>query len=140
MASTGGSAAGGTSAGSSPTAPLVRLPQDGPNELQTAYQIAVTRGSDEAVVWDSDEVASSAQAYVAYGGPALADGSREVVLGWPAAFGRIQAELRITPIPWPRPGCLDPETVCLPYPRSSAEPVSSMRQLSRQGDSGGVGS
>jgi alpha-L-rhamnosidase len=49
------------------------LPQDGPNELQTAYQIVVTRVADQVLVWDSDKVFSSAQAYVAYGGPALAN-------------------------------------------------------------------
>jgi alpha-L-rhamnosidase len=48
------------------------LPHDGPNEIQTAYQISVTRGSDALVVWDSGKVTSSAQAYVAYAGPALA--------------------------------------------------------------------
>jgi alpha-L-rhamnosidase len=85
-AATGGSPAGG----SSPAAPrgltvsdrarpmnvegaplFGWLPQDGPNELQTAYQIVVTSVADKSVVWDSEKVASSAQAYVAYGGPAL---------------------------------------------------------------------
>lgn len=47
------------------------LPQDGPNELQTAYQIVVTRVADQMVVWDSEKVVSSAEAYVPYGGPAL---------------------------------------------------------------------
>jgi alpha-L-rhamnosidase len=47
------------------------LPQDGPNEIQTAYQIVVTHVGDQTVVWDSDKVVSSAQSYVAYGGPAL---------------------------------------------------------------------
>ncbi|HVY25667.1 MAG TPA: family 78 glycoside hydrolase catalytic domain [Polyangiaceae bacterium] len=90
--STGGTsaAAGGAGGPSSPTAPTRLtvgdrarpmnvegtplfgwLPHDGPNEIQTAYEIVVTRASDKAVVWDSNKVASAAQAYVAYGGPAL---------------------------------------------------------------------
>ncbi len=48
------------------------LPQDGPNELQSAYQLEVSRAGDGAVVWDSGKVASGEQAYVPYGGPALA--------------------------------------------------------------------
>jgi alpha-L-rhamnosidase len=48
------------------------LPQDGPNELQSAYQISVVKAADGAVVWDSGKIASSEQAYVAYGGPPLA--------------------------------------------------------------------
>jgi alpha-L-rhamnosidase len=50
-------------------------PHDGPNELQTAYQIVVTRDGDPAVVWDSGKVASSEQAYVGYAGPSLANQS-----------------------------------------------------------------
>ncbi len=48
------------------------LPQDGPNELQSAYQITVSKAGDGVVVWDSGKVASSEQAYVPYAGPALA--------------------------------------------------------------------
>jgi alpha-L-rhamnosidase len=48
------------------------LPQDGPNELQSAYQIRVTRERDQVVVWDTDKVVSSEQSYVAYAGPPLA--------------------------------------------------------------------
>lgn len=89
---TAGFATGGGDPGSSPLAPTGLtvsdrarpmnvegkplfgwLPQDGGNELQTAYQIIVTRVADKMVVWDSDKVASSAQAYVPYGGPALAN-------------------------------------------------------------------
>ncbi len=47
------------------------LPQDGPNELQSAYQISVTKTGDGVAVWDSGKVASSEQAYVPYGGPPL---------------------------------------------------------------------
>jgi len=47
------------------------LLHDGPNEIQSAYQISVTRKSDQLVIWDSDKVPSSDQAYVTYGGPAL---------------------------------------------------------------------
>jgi alpha-L-rhamnosidase len=48
------------------------LPQDGPNEVQSAYQISVVKAADGSVVWDSAKVTSSEQAYVAYGGPLLA--------------------------------------------------------------------
>src|ERR1035437_2196657 len=48
--------------------------QDG-NEIQTAYQIQVTRDSDGASIWDSGKVLSSAESYVPYAGPALADGT-----------------------------------------------------------------
>ena len=46
-------------------------PQDGPNEIQTAYQIVVTRKNDGVVVWDSAKVGSSEQSYVPFAGPAL---------------------------------------------------------------------
>ncbi|HEX2874028.1 MAG TPA: family 78 glycoside hydrolase catalytic domain [Polyangiaceae bacterium] len=90
LSTAGSLATGGGETGSAPLAPLGLtvsdrarplnvegaplfgwLPQDGPNELQSAYQIEVTRVSDQTVVWDSDKVLSSAQAYVAYAGPAL---------------------------------------------------------------------
>jgi alpha-L-rhamnosidase len=48
------------------------LPQDGPNELQSAYQISVTRAGDGVVAWDSGQVVSSEQAYVPFEGPPLA--------------------------------------------------------------------
>ena len=52
------------------------LPQDkDPGEVQTAYQVVVRDGRDNAVVWDSGKVASAKQSYVAYGGPALEAGS-----------------------------------------------------------------
>src|ERR1035437_8521688 len=52
------------------------LPQDQDgNEIQTAYQIQVTRDSDGASIWDSGKVLSSAESYVPYAGPALADGT-----------------------------------------------------------------
>lgn len=52
------------------------LPQDRDgNEAQTAYQIAVTRGTDGAAVWDSGRVASSRQSWVRYAGPPLAPGA-----------------------------------------------------------------
>jgi alpha-L-rhamnosidase len=89
--SNAGAATAGTSAGTSPSPPIGLtvsdrprpmnvegaplfgwLPQDGPNEIQTAYQIVVTRVRDQMVVWDSGKVVSSSQAYVAYAGPALA--------------------------------------------------------------------
>jgi len=45
--------------------------EDGPNEIQTAYQIVVSGVADQAVIWDSGKVASSQQSYVRYAGPAL---------------------------------------------------------------------
>lgn len=51
------------------------LPQDPDgNEVQTAYQIVVTRPG-AGTVWNSGRVASSAQSWVTYGGPALAPGT-----------------------------------------------------------------
>jgi hypothetical protein len=44
------------------------------NDLQAAYEITVAK-SGGAQVWDSGKVASSAESYVAYTGPALADDS-----------------------------------------------------------------
>ena len=41
------------------------------NDVQTAYQLTVTKARRHAV-WDSGKVASAAQSYVPYGGPALA--------------------------------------------------------------------
>ena len=50
------------------------LPQDPDgNELQTAYQLVVA--ADGATVWDSGKVASAAQSWVSYAGPALATGA-----------------------------------------------------------------
>ena len=43
------------------------------DDVQTAYQLKVTK-ADGTSVWDSGKVASSAQSYVPYGGPALANG------------------------------------------------------------------
>ena len=43
-----------------------------PASDQTAYQLTVAKGG--ATVWDSGKVASSAQSYVPYGGPALERG------------------------------------------------------------------
>ena len=49
------------------------LPQDPDgNEIQTAYQIVVSRAGQP--VWDSGKVASSAESWVSYGGPALTPG------------------------------------------------------------------
>ena len=42
------------------------------NDVQTAYQLTVAKGA--STVWDSGKVASSAQSYVPYGGPALENG------------------------------------------------------------------
>jgi hypothetical protein len=51
------------------------LPQDPDgNEVQSAYQIVVTRPGGGAV-WDSGKVASSAESWVSYAGPALAPGA-----------------------------------------------------------------
>ena len=51
------------------------LPQDvDANEVQTSYKIEV-RGADGAVVWDTDRVKSSQQAYVEYDGAPLDPGS-----------------------------------------------------------------
>src|SRR3954453_8496787 len=44
------------------------------NDVQTAYEIKVSK-VDGTLVWDSDKVASSAQSYVLYGGPALDKGA-----------------------------------------------------------------
>src|SRR4051812_6169658 len=44
------------------------------NDVQTAYELQVTR-PDGAAVWDSGKVASGAQSYVPYAGPALANGA-----------------------------------------------------------------
>ena len=48
--------------------------QDG-NEIQTAYEIQLTRDSDGALIWDSGKALSSAESYVSYAGPLLADGT-----------------------------------------------------------------
>jgi alpha-L-rhamnosidase len=45
------------------------------NEIQSAYQIQVTRVSDSLVIWDSGKVPSSVQSFVAYAGPTLAAGT-----------------------------------------------------------------
>jgi hypothetical protein len=51
------------------------LPQDrDPDEIQTAYELRVAT-ADGGQVWDSGRVASSAQSWVAYAGPALAPGT-----------------------------------------------------------------
>src|SRR3954447_26037150 len=44
------------------------------NDVQTAYQVTVTK-PDGSAVWDSGKVASSAQSFVPYGGPALDNGA-----------------------------------------------------------------
>ncbi len=50
------------------------LPQDPDgNEVQTAYQLVVAASG--ATVWDSGKVASGAQSWVSYAGPALAPGA-----------------------------------------------------------------
>jgi alpha-L-rhamnosidase len=48
------------------------MPHGGPGEVQTAYQLGVSRVGDGAPVWDSGKVASAEQAYVRYAGPQLA--------------------------------------------------------------------
>jgi hypothetical protein len=51
------------------------LPQDPDgNEIQTAYQIIVTRPGAGAT-WDSGKVVSSAESWVSYGGPTLVPGT-----------------------------------------------------------------
>jgi hypothetical protein len=51
------------------------LPQDrDQNEVQTAYELRVT-STDGTQVWDSGKVVSSAESWVAYGGPALDPGT-----------------------------------------------------------------
>jgi alpha-L-rhamnosidase len=45
------------------------------NEIQSAYEIQVTRVNDGLVIWDSGKVPSSAESFVAYAGPALAAGT-----------------------------------------------------------------
>ena len=44
------------------------------NDVQSAYELQVSR-PDGGVVWDSGKVASDAQSYVPYAGPALDDGA-----------------------------------------------------------------
>jgi hypothetical protein len=52
------------------------LPQDSDgNEIQTAYQIVLTRGGRVGVVWDSGRVRSSDESWIAYSGPRLAPGT-----------------------------------------------------------------
>jgi hypothetical protein len=52
------------------------LPQDRDgNEVQTAYQLVVTRAAGGHKVWDSGKVRSAEQSWVAYRGPALAPGT-----------------------------------------------------------------
>ncbi len=52
------------------------LPQDADgNEIETAYEIQVNRASDGVLIYDSGKVASSAETYVPYAGPALASGT-----------------------------------------------------------------
>src|SRR6266545_7871211 len=65
-----------------------------PGEVQSAYQVRVSAG--RAAVWDSGKVASSQQAYVAYGGPALTHGASYTwtVRTWDKT-GRVS--------PWARP-------------------------------------
>lgn len=75
-------------------------PQDGPNELQSAYQISVTKAGDGAVVWDSGKVTSSEQAYVPYGGPPLAS---QTSYSW-----RVRTWDRADRAsPWPEPAHFD---------------------------------
>lgn len=51
------------------------LPRDtDPGEIQTAYELRVTT-ADGSPVWDSGKVASSAESWVAYRGPALSAGT-----------------------------------------------------------------
>ena len=84
------------------------LPQDADgNEVQTAYQIEVTRDSDGATVWDSGKVASSDESYVPYAGPALEHGTSYswVVRTWDR-YGQVS--------PWSAPahpdtGIADPD-------------------------------
>jgi alpha-L-rhamnosidase len=76
------------------------LPQDGPNQTQTAYQIQVTRVSDKSAVWDSDKVVSSAQAYVAYAGPMLA---AQTSYAWTVRLWNKQDQ----PSPWAAPAEFD---------------------------------
>jgi alpha-L-rhamnosidase len=50
------------------------LPQDPDgNEVQSAYQLVVA--ADGKTVWDSGKVASAAQSWVSYSGPALMPGA-----------------------------------------------------------------
>lgn len=52
------------------------LPQDrDPNEVQTAYQVKVTRADDGGMVWDSGRVGSAEQSFVTYEGAELAPGA-----------------------------------------------------------------
>ena len=45
------------------------------NEIQSAYQIQVTRVSDGVQIWDSGKTASSSESFVPYAGPALDAGT-----------------------------------------------------------------
>ena len=48
------------------------------NEIQSAYEIQLTRVSDGVVVWDSGKVISGAESFVPYSGPVLAAGTSYV--------------------------------------------------------------
>lgn len=73
---------------------------DAPDELQTAYQIVLSRVSDAAVVWDSDKVVSSQQSYVSYAGAALAS---QTSYSWKVRTWNRSDQ----PSPWSAPALFD---------------------------------
>jgi hypothetical protein len=54
---------------------LPQAPSGVSDDFQTAYEIQVNLASDGSLVWDSGQVNSSAESYVAYTGPSLTDGT-----------------------------------------------------------------
>jgi alpha-L-rhamnosidase len=75
------------------------LPAAG-NELQSAYQIVVSRVADDAMVWDSEKVVSSQQSYVGYAGPALAN---QTSYSWQVRTWNRSDQ----PSPWSAPALFD---------------------------------
>lgn len=71
-----------------------------PGEVQSAYQVRVSAATGGPATWDSGKVTSAEQAYVTYGGPALAHGASYTwtVRTWDKT-GRVS--------PWARPASFD---------------------------------
>jgi alpha-L-rhamnosidase len=73
---------------------------DAADDVQSAYQIVVTRVADTTVVWDSDKVVSSQQSYVRYAGPALAN---QASYSWQVRTWNRSDQ----PSPWSAPALFD---------------------------------
>lgn len=70
------------------------------DELQSAYQLVVSRVADGAMVWDSEKVVSSQQSYVSYTGPALAN---QTSYSWQVRTWNRSDQ----PSPWSAPALFD---------------------------------